>query len=101
MIGAVILGMTLATMATRFTPFILFSKRSDSPHLEFLGRYFPPGMMALLVLYCLKDVAWSGPLHGWQELVALAAVLGLHLKWRRPLLSIFLSTGLYMLLLRL
>lgn len=96
----VIVGMTLATMASRFAPFLLFSRKSESPHIQFLGRFFPAGMMAILVLYCLKGVDWTGPCHGWPALAGIAAVLGLHVKWRNAQVSIFLGTAVYIALSR-
>ncbi len=93
MIGAVALG----AMFTRFTPFLLFpDKKQQPPLVLFLGRQLPAAMMGLLVIYCLKDVAWLAAPHGVPELVAVAAVIGLQ-QWRHNvLLSIGVSTVLYM-----
>ena len=57
-------------------------------------------MMGLLVVYCLKDVAWLSTPHGAPELLAIAAVVLLHRRKGNVLLSIPGGTALYMLLLQ-
>ena len=64
----------------------------------YLGRVLPPAIIAMLIVYCLKGVAFSAP-SGWVPPLAagLAAVL-LHLWKNNDLLSIFGATVLYMVL---
>lgn len=89
----------LATQITRWTPFLLFSGGKKLPEVvEDLGRLLPPAMMGLLVVYCLKGVSWLSAPHGAPELLAIAAVVGLHTWKRNVLLSIAGGTALYMLL---
>ena len=45
----------------------------------YLGKVLPPAMMGLLVVYCFKNVSWLSGTHGAPELLASAAVVGLHL----------------------
>ena len=52
----------------------------------------------LLVVYCLRGVDLLGPTHGLPELLAGAAVVGLHLWKKNTLLSIAVGTALYMVL---
>ena len=57
--------------------------------------------MGLLVVYCLKGVAWTASPYGAPELLAIAAVVLLH-RWKgNVLLSIAGGTALYMLLVQL
>lgn len=49
-----------------------------------------------LVVYCLRGVDLLGPTHGLPELLAGAAVVGLHLWKKNTLLSIAVGTALYM-----
>jgi branched chain amino acid efflux pump len=84
-----------ATFATRALPFLIF-KDQQHPAILFLGKYLPPAVMTLLVLYCLKGVNWSGETHGIPELVSLCLVVGMHLLFRNALVSIFSGTALYM-----
>ena len=89
----------LATQITRWTPFLLFSGDKKLPKVvEDLGRLLPPAMMGLLVVYCFKNVAWLSGTHGAPELLASAAVVGLHLWKRNVLFSIAGGTVLYMVL---
>ena len=89
----------LATQITRWTPFLLFSGDKKLPKVvEDLGRLLPPAMMGLLVVYCLRSISWLSAPHGAPELIAIAAVAGLHLWKRNVLLSIAGGTVLYMVL---
>ena len=95
----IILMVALATQITRWTPFLLFSGGKKLPEVvEDLGRLLPPAMMGLLVVYCLRSVSWLSVPHGAPELIAIAAVAGLHLWKRNVLLSIAGGTVLYMVL---
>lgn len=97
-IGVAVLG----TMATRFTPFLLFGgKRKVPPFVAYLGRALPMAIFSLLVVYCLRNVDFAGGAHGLPELVAVAVTGGLHLWKRNMLLSIAGGTVCYMLLLQL
>ena len=99
---AVILVMTAVTVLTRALPFLLFDRGGQPPKLIlYLGRVLPPAVMAMLVVYCLKDTSFSA-LTGWlPQLLGVAAVAALH-KWRHnTLISIFGGTIFYMLLVQL
>ena len=89
-----------ATMLTRFLPFLVFGSRGGKvPEVvEYLGRTLPAAMMGLLVVYCFKNVTWLSGAHGAPELLASAAVVGLHLWKRNVLFSIAGGTALYMVL---
>ncbi|PKH03074.1 branched-chain amino acid transporter [Psychromonas sp. MB-3u-54] len=91
-----ILVMAVATFITRVLPFILLYKISDHPMLIYLGRYLPPVMMVLLLIYCFKDLRFSTFDDGPAELLALLLVVALHLWRANALLSIMAGTGLYM-----
>lgn len=88
--------MMLATFATRATPFLLLGRRADHPLLEFLGRYTPPAIMTILVIYSLGSVDLTSPPHGAPELIASLLTLAAHLLWRQALVSIFAGTAFYM-----
>ena len=91
----------LATMSTRFLPFLIFSGKRETPgFVQYLGRALPSAIFALLVVYCLRntDVAAHFAL---PEAVAIAATVGLHLWKRQMLLSIAGGTAVYMLLVQL
>ena len=90
--------MAIATFMTRALSFILLYKISDHPMLLYLGRYLPPVMMVLLLLYCFRDLRFTAFNDGPAELLALALVVALHLWRGNALLSIMAGTGLYMFL---
>lgn len=90
---------TLGTLLTRFLAFGLFPGNKKPPaFVEYLGKALPPAVFALLVVYCLKNVDILQGSHGIPELISLALVAVLHLKWRQMLLSIGAGTLCYMLL---
>ena len=92
----------LATMLTRFLPFLLFSSRRPTPkYVRYLGRALPPAIFGMLVVYCLKNVSIVSGSHGLPELIAIAITVGLHLWKRQTLLSIAGGTIAYMLLIQL
>ena len=94
-VAAVVLG----TMLTRFLPFFLFPAGRETPrYIQYLGRVLPPAVFGLLVVYCLKNVSILKGSHGIPELIAIAAVVLLHLWKRQMLLSIAGGTVLYMVL---
>lgn len=98
----IILAVAAGTQLTRWLPFVLFPERKEPPQFVlYLGKVLPPAMMGLLVAYCLKDVSVSASPYGIPELIALAAVVGLHLWRRNVLLSIGGGTVVYMLLVQL
>ncbi len=92
----------LGTALTRFLPFLIISGSKPTPkYVQFLGRFLPPAVFGMLVIYCLKDVLFSfsgnGPL---PELISLAATLVLHLSLKKMLISLLGGTACYMLLLQ-
>ena len=92
----------LATMLTRFLPFILFPAGKPTPKfIRYLSSVLPPAVFSMLVVYCLKNVEITGGSHGLPELIAIAVVAGLHLWKKQTLLSIAAGTLVYMLLVQL
>lgn len=90
----------LATAALRFLPFAVFRKNTPEPVL-YLGRVLPYAIMAMLVVYCLKDVSFVAAPYGIPAVLSVLLVVLLH-KWKHnTLLSILGGTVLYMVLMRL
>ena len=90
------------TIAVRALPFLVFSgERQPHPFVVWLGRQLPRAVMAMLVIYCLKDLNLSRAPYGLPALIAVAVTAGLHVWKRQMILSIFGGTAVYMLLLRL
>lgn len=94
---AVVALCAAATLLTRFAPFWLFDRPGGAPGwVRYLGRVLPGAVFGMLVIYCLKDVAWLAGAHGAPELIALAVVVAVHLWRRQTLLSIAAGTACYM-----
>lgn len=91
--------MVAGTAATRFITFICFPGGKEPPAaILYLGKALPCAVMALLVVYCLKDVSVFSGSHGLPELISLGVIVLLHLWKKNTLLSIGAGTVCYMLL---
>ena len=89
----------LATILTRFLPFLVFSSdRPIPPYVRYLGRALPGAIFGMLVVYCLKNVDILSGSHGLPEAVSLLFTVGLHAWKKQTLLSIAGGTVCYMLL---
>lgn len=90
--------MAVCTFLTRALPFLILGGLKDHPLLIYMGRYLPPAVMTILVLYVLRDVNPLDYSYGLPEAASVAMVVGLHLWRGNALLSIAGGTGLYMFL---
>ena len=93
-----IAAVVLATMLTRFLPFLIFPEgRTHPAAITYLSTVLPYAVIGLLVVYCLKDALFTS-WHGLPELIAILFTALVH-KWRNnTLLSIAGGTILYMIL---
>ncbi|MER3114842.1 branched-chain amino acid transporter permease [Bacillus altitudinis] len=92
----------LVTMLTRFLPFIIFSANKPTPaFIQYLGKFLPPAVFGLLVIYCVRDVKFNSGTHGIPELISIFLIVALHYWKRSMLLSIAGGTITYMLLVQL
>ena len=96
---AAIAVMAVVTFLTRALPFLLFGRGNQVPRVVlYLGKYLPPAVIAMLIVYCLRGVSFASA-SGWAPaLIAAAAVVALHLWKKNNLLSILGGTILYMVL---
>ena len=98
----IVIVAALVTMVTRFLPFLVFSGGKKTPAIiTYLGKVLPCAIMGMLVIYCLKDVQFLAGSFGIPEILACAAVAGLHIWKRNTLLSIGAGTVFYMILVQL
>lgn len=89
----------LVTLATRAIPFLVFrTDRPLPPYIRYLNTVLPTAIIAMLVVYCLKDATILSAPYGMPEAISLAFLAAVHLRWRKILLSIGGSTALYMIL---
>ena len=97
--GLLLIGVVaLVTMLLRFLPFFVFSGKRTPEFIDYLGKYLPYAIMAMLVVYCLKGVSFVSAPFGVPEVIAVLVVAGLHVWRRNTLLSIVAGTLCYMFL---
>ena len=96
---ALIAVMALVTFLTRVLPFLLFGRGGTPPRIIlYLGTYLPAAVIAMLIVYCLRNVTLAQPA-GWAPaLIASVAVAVVHIWKRNNMLSIVGGTLLYMVL---
>ena len=89
------------TAGLRCAPFLLFPQGKQAPRfITWLGRLLPRAAMAMLLVYCLKDVSFQAAA-GWLPAFAgVVATVCLHVWKRQMMLSIAGGTAVYMLLIR-
>ena len=88
-----------ATVIIRFLPFIIIRKSiAERKYIKFLGDMMPYSMIALLVVYCLKEVNLIKYPYGIPELISIAIIIILHIIKRNVLISIGVGTVIYMIL---
>lgn len=95
-----VLVSAVITFGLRALPFVIFhGKRKMPQSLIRLGQVLPAAIMAVLIIYCLKDGIMDVRTTGAAQFPAVLAV-ALSYKWKHnTMLSIVLGTAVYMLLL--
>lgn len=88
----------LVIFATRLFPFALFSKREPPPLFRFIEKYIPPMIMAILLIYCLKDVNFTIRPFGLPQIIALFITVVSYLWKGNSMVSIFGGTIAFMIL---
>ena len=95
----VIALIALVTFFTRLLPFVLFPEGKETPpYVRYLGKVLPFAIIAIPVVYCLKGTSLLTWPYGLPELIAVAAVVALHVWKKNTLLSMGVGTVLYMVL---
>lgn len=92
-----ILVMAIVTFGTRVAPFVLFGKNKTTPrYIVYIGKYLPPAVIAMLIIYCLRNISLSSFPFGIPEAIGIVTVAILHIWKRNNLLSIIGGTAVYM-----
>ncbi len=90
----------LAALITRATPFYALKNHKSNPYLDSIEKHMGMMIMVVLVCYGLKDTKFSEFPYGLSEIVAVFTAILMHLKFKNTLLSIVISTGIYIFLIR-
>lgn len=99
MIVASIIVIALVTYMIRLLPFLIFGGKRQTPEwINYLGRYLPPAVMGMLIVYSIKDTPFLQLGSSIPVAVAISATIFIHAWKRNNLLSILGGTGLYMFL---
>lgn len=101
MAAAAIFFSGLVLFGTRLFPFIAFSRKNPGAFIRFLEKYIPPVIMAVLIIYCFKDVPLRAAPFGIPHIAGAAITAVMHLLFRNSLASIFSGTAAFMILSRL
>ena len=97
--AALVAVIAAVTILLRFAPFVVFGGGRPTPrYILYLARVLPCAIMAMLVVYCLRNVNILTGTHGLPEFLACLLVVGLHVWKRNTLLSIAAGTVCYMVL---
>lgn len=91
----------IITFALRAFPFLVFRGQRKMPEILIkLGKVLPSAIMAVLIVYCLKNTFTDWKNTGVANIIAVI-VTGASYKWKHhTFLSIVLGTAVYMILLR-
>ena len=93
----IIVIVALGTILTRALPFFIFNDVNNLPPIiNYLSRVLPYSIIAMLVVYCLKDINFIGDNHGMPEIIAVSVTIIIHLLKENTLLSILMGTIIYM-----
>ena len=95
-----ILVSAVITFGLRALPFLVFQEGQELPDkIKRLGMVLPSSIMAVLIVYCLKDVEDDFVADGLWKLIAVL-ITAVSYKWKHnTLISILLGTVSYMLFL--
>ncbi len=91
--------MAIISFLLRIFPFAFFSKREPPKVLLYIGKHLPPLVMAVLLIYNLRNITISIAPHGVPEILACSFTVIMHLWRKNAMISIFGGTIVYMLLL--
>ena len=91
-----ILIVAAVTFAIRIAPFILFGKKSTPQYIDYIGKYLPPAVISMLIIYCLRNINVYKFPFGLPEVMGVIVVSILHIWKRNNLISIIGGTAIYM-----
>lgn len=101
-LAAAVTASCICTAFLRFLPFICFRKDKQIPaFIQYLGKVLPSAIMAVLVIYCLRNTGSDSLQSAIAQIAAVLFTALLHLWKKNTYLSITAGTVFYMILLHL
>ena len=85
------------TFLSRAVPFIFFGKGTPARIVLYLGKVLPYAVMAMLIIYCLRNTTFLAPHFGLPEVIGVLVVSLLHIWKKSTIVSVFGGTAVYML----
>lgn len=99
--ATIVVVLAVATMITRFLPFLIFPAGKRIPkYVEYLGKTLPYAAMGLLVVYCLRNLIFFVAPYGLPQILAVVVIVAIHWWKENSLLSIGVGTIFYMILIQ-
>lgn len=100
LVGALIASVATAILLflLRAFPFLVFSKKDPPALVRFIEKYIPSMIIAILIVYCLKDIQFTAAPFGLPAIAGIVVTAGLHLWRNNAMISIFGGTIIYMVL---
>lgn len=93
----IILVIAVANFITRLLPYFIVPKEIPS-FINYISNILPNVIIAMLVVYCLKNTKFLAPFYGLKELISIFVVVTLHLSLRISIVSILGGVMCYMIL---
>lgn len=87
--------------ATHILPFVVFAGKEPPVIVRFIEKYGASLIMAVLTVYCFKDVVITSRPFGIPHAAASRLTVLLYLKTKNSMITIFSSTALFIVLSRL
>ncbi|WP_455645480.1 branched-chain amino acid transporter permease [Methanosphaera sp.] len=82
----IILSASIATILTRFIPFIFFRSDDKTPdYIKYMGNVLPPTVFGLIVIYALRNTSILTGSHGIPELIGIIITAVLY-YWKRDMI---------------
>lgn len=94
----VILIMGVATFLTRLFPFLCSRYLKSNIYIQHLGHWLPLMIMVILIVGSVENKALYDFISFFIYLLSIIAVLMFHHIYRKPLISIFIGTALFIFL---
>ena len=91
-----VLVMAVVSYLLRAFPFIVFSGKQTPKFVLYLGKVLPYAIIAMLVVYCVKDISFTAVKNFLPYVISGGLVVLLHVWKRNTLLSIVAGTLSYM-----